>query len=56
MPDPVAGTLRFIANPVRLSETPVRYERPPPHLGEHGEEVLKEWLGPASAEEKAHVG
>lgn len=56
MPDPAAGTLRFIANPVRLSETPVRYQRPPPHLGEHGDEILKEWLGPAPAEEESDVG
>ena len=56
MPDPEAGTLRFIANPVRLSETPVRYDRPPPHLGEHGEEILHDWLGSAPAQEKTHVG
>ncbi len=45
MADPRAGTLRFIANPLRLSDTPVRYGRAPPHLGEHGAEVLRDWLG-----------
>ena len=34
-----------IANPVNLESTPVRYGRAPPLLGEHTEEVLREWLG-----------
>ena len=33
MPDPNSGRLRFVANPIRLSETPVSYNRPPPRLG-----------------------
>lgn len=44
MPDGDAGTLRFVGNPVRMSETPARYVRPPPHLGEHTETVLRDWL------------
>jgi crotonobetainyl-CoA:carnitine CoA-transferase CaiB-like acyl-CoA transferase len=43
--DPEAGRLRFVANPIRLSETPARYERLPPRLGEHGAEVVADWLG-----------
>ncbi|NKC34012.1 CaiB/BaiF CoA transferase family protein [Falsiroseomonas selenitidurans] len=39
-----------IANPVRFSETPVRYERPPPALAAHTAEVLSEWLGTDAAE------
>ncbi len=31
--------------PIRLSRNPVDYRRPAPCLGEHNEEVLKEWLG-----------
>jgi crotonobetainyl-CoA:carnitine CoA-transferase CaiB-like acyl-CoA transferase len=46
MPHPRAGTMPFIANPVRFSETPVSYGRVPPQLGEHNDEVLAEWLGP----------
>ena len=45
MPHPRAGTMPFVANPVRFSETPVTYGRVPPQLGEHTEEVLAEWLG-----------
>ena len=37
--------LPAVANPVRFSETPVSYDRPPPLLGEHTDEVLREWLG-----------
>lgn len=45
MHDDKAGTLRFVANPIRFSDTPVAYDRPPPHLGEHSTEVLEDWLG-----------
>jgi crotonobetainyl-CoA:carnitine CoA-transferase CaiB-like acyl-CoA transferase len=34
-----------VANPVDFSATPVCYERAPPLLGEHTDEVLREWLG-----------
>lgn len=34
-----------VANPVDFSQTPVSYQRAPPLLGEHTEEVLQEWLG-----------
>lgn len=44
MPDPACGTLRFVANPIRLSDTPPEYRRPPPRLGEHSKEVLRDWL------------
>jgi crotonobetainyl-CoA:carnitine CoA-transferase CaiB-like acyl-CoA transferase len=41
----VAGPVPTIANPIRLSHTPVRYETPPPAVGEHTEAVLTEVLG-----------
>lgn len=44
MPDPRAGSLPVIANPIRFSETPVTYDRAPPALGEHSAEVLADWL------------
>ena len=37
--------VKVIANPVRLSETPADYRRPPPTLGQHTAEVLGEMLG-----------
>ena len=44
---PAAGLVRSIANPVRLSGTPVSYRLPPPMLGQHNAEVLAE-LGSGS--------
>ncbi len=38
------GRVKLIANPVRLSETPVQYRIAPPSLGEHTDEVLRELL------------
>ena len=37
---PELRAAKSIANPVRLSATPVSYRRPPPLLGEHNEELL----------------
>ena len=41
VPHPRAGKLPILANPARLSETPPSYDRPPPQLGEHTQEILK---------------
>jgi crotonobetainyl-CoA:carnitine CoA-transferase CaiB-like acyl-CoA transferase len=38
-------TVKVIANPVKLSESPADYRIPPPMLGEHTEAVLGERLG-----------
>jgi crotonobetainyl-CoA:carnitine CoA-transferase CaiB-like acyl-CoA transferase len=40
LPHPCDPELRVIANPIRMSRTPVVYERHPPRLGEHSAEVL----------------
>jgi crotonobetainyl-CoA:carnitine CoA-transferase CaiB-like acyl-CoA transferase len=34
-----------IAYPAKLSRTPAAYDRAPPRLGEHTDEVLRDWLG-----------
>jgi len=39
---PVAGTLRTLACPIHLSETPASYRLPPPLLGQHTDQVLVE--------------
>jgi crotonobetainyl-CoA:carnitine CoA-transferase CaiB-like acyl-CoA transferase len=45
MAHPSGRSVKVIANPVRLSETPADYRIAPPLLGEHTEEVLSERLG-----------
>ncbi|MDW2979919.1 MAG: CaiB/BaiF CoA-transferase family protein [Rhodanobacter sp.] len=45
LPDAWAGSVPLVANPIRLSDTPVTYRLPPPRLGEHTQTVLAEWLG-----------
>jgi crotonobetainyl-CoA:carnitine CoA-transferase CaiB-like acyl-CoA transferase len=37
---PAIGTARSLANPIRLSNTPVSYRLPPPLLGEHTGQIL----------------
>jgi crotonobetainyl-CoA:carnitine CoA-transferase CaiB-like acyl-CoA transferase len=39
------GPVATVASPLRLSDSPVDYDRGPPLLGEHTQEVLREKLG-----------
>jgi crotonobetainyl-CoA:carnitine CoA-transferase CaiB-like acyl-CoA transferase len=41
---PTAGQVSQVASPLRLSATPVTYRRAPPTLGQHSEEILRDWL------------
>ncbi|RPJ36039.1 MAG: CoA transferase, partial [Deltaproteobacteria bacterium] len=45
MEHPVGGKYQVVGSPMKLSETPVQYRIPPPFLGEHTEEVLRDILG-----------
>jgi len=47
---PEGTAMKLIANPVRLSETPVNYRDPPPMLGAHTDAVLARLLGLGDAE------
>lgn len=41
-PTSSSGTVDLLANPIKLSQTPATYRRPPPMQGEHTSEVLAE--------------
>ena len=47
MPHPLAGSgeVSLIANPLKLSETPVQYRHTPPIRNQHEQEILRDWLG-----------
>jgi crotonobetainyl-CoA:carnitine CoA-transferase CaiB-like acyl-CoA transferase len=42
LPHPLAGTVPQVVSPMRFQETPLAFDRPPPLLGEHTEEILRE--------------
>jgi crotonobetainyl-CoA:carnitine CoA-transferase CaiB-like acyl-CoA transferase len=50
LPHPVSGSVPLVANPLRLSETPVSYRSAPPLLGAQTREVLAERLGMTEAD------
>ncbi len=39
-PHPTLGTMKFTGFPVKLSETPAAFDRDPPAVGQHTEEIL----------------
>jgi crotonobetainyl-CoA:carnitine CoA-transferase CaiB-like acyl-CoA transferase len=44
LPHPLFGDVPLVANPIRLSASPVAYSIAPPALGEHTDDVLADWL------------
>ncbi len=42
MDHPTIGELPLVGSPLKMSDTPVEYRLPPPLMGEHTEEVLRE--------------
>jgi formyl-CoA transferase len=45
LPHPLAGTVPQVGAPLKLSATPLAYDRPPPLLGEHTAGILRDRLG-----------
>ncbi|MCL2656296.1 MAG: CoA transferase [Betaproteobacteria bacterium] len=45
LPHPVAGSAPGVANPIRMSASPVAYRSAPPTLGQHTDEILHRLLG-----------
>jgi len=50
MEHPTAGTIPMVRSPVNLEGSPPVYNRPPPTLGQHTDEVLKDVLGKSDKE------
>lgn len=53
LPHPQREAMPMLANPIRLSETPVQYRMRPPDLGQHTDEVLADVLGYDAAQRQA---
>jgi formyl-CoA transferase len=50
---PSGGAVKLVGSPIKMSATPPRYDRPPPLLGQHTGEVLREMLGMGDEELQA---
>lgn len=50
VPHPLSGTVPLVANPIKYSRTPLSYDKPPPLLSQHTEDVLRGLLGKSDAE------
>jgi formyl-CoA transferase len=48
MDHPAIGKLQLVGSPLKFSNTTVDYKLPPPRLGEHTEQILKELFGYSS--------
>ncbi len=44
LPHDEAGQVDLVANPINFSKTKIDYNKPPPMLGQHSDEVLNDWL------------
>jgi len=50
LPNPLAGTVPSIANPIKFSGTPIHYQGAPPTLGQHSHDILQRYVGLSDAQ------
>ena len=50
LPHAVAGKVPLVASPMRFSETPIKHEIPPPAVGQHTDDILREVLKKTDAQ------
>ncbi|MBC7501531.1 MAG: CoA transferase [Herminiimonas sp.] len=50
LPHPSAGIVKLVGSPMKMSATPPQYDMPPPLLGQHTDEVLRDVLGRSASE------
>jgi crotonobetainyl-CoA:carnitine CoA-transferase CaiB-like acyl-CoA transferase len=50
LPHPLSGSVPTVANPIRMSGSPIRYRSAPPTLGQHTDDVLVSLCGIAGDE------
>jgi formyl-CoA transferase len=56
LPHPAAGKVKLVGSPMKMSATPPRYDLPPPLLGQHTQQILREVLGRSDEEIEALRG
>ncbi|CAB3793437.1 Succinyl-CoA:(R)-benzylsuccinate CoA-transferase subunit BbsF [Paraburkholderia ultramafica] len=50
LPHPLSGSVPTVANPIRMSGSPIHYRHAPPTLGQHTDDVLSTLGGMSAAE------
>ena len=50
LPHAVAGKVPLVASPMKFSETPIKHEVPPPVVGQHSDEILRNVLKKTDAQ------
>ena len=53
LPHAVAGSVTLVGSPMKFSQTPIKHEIPPPALGQHTQEILRDVLHKSPAEIQA---